>query len=156
MQVNSINSISNQTAKNATEPELVSLNQRMAETQQVAATSEPYNGESTTFDSIMEWITAGREQFLSDPKYMSEQLNAMIKKMVDKDGNKAVKGFSDVLEQMIEIKKAVDKAGYDELEPFFYDEVHKLMGINFFMQDFLNQALYPTVENGGKLAAYDY
>jgi len=155
MQVNSINSVS-PTNNDVQETEVVSLNKRLAETQQTSGASNASTAEQTTFDEIMDWIGKGREQFLTDPKFMSEQINAMIKKMVDEKGNKVVKGFSDVLEQMTAIKEAVQEAGYDELNQFFYDEVARLMGINFFMQDFLNQAMYPTVQNFGKLEAYEF
>jgi hypothetical protein len=80
----------------------------------------------------------------------------MIKKMVDDKGNKVVNGFADIMTQMSALKDAVDEAGYKEPEEFFEIEMTKLMGINFFMQDFLNQAMYPSVQNGGKIEAYEY
>ena len=114
---------------------------------------------TTTMESNVEevfsWLAKSQSMIVGDPKRLKVQLMDYIKSFKTAEGNNEYNSIEKQSYFVASLVKYSSGGDVEGLEDFLVSVRRELIGISFFMNDFIQRAMFPTVENGGKLLEWD-
>ncbi|MET3108426.1 hypothetical protein AAKU67_002730 [Oxalobacteraceae bacterium GrIS 2.11] len=145
MQVQGTNPTNTVNAASAQQDESIPLSERAGAA--ASTTAADPNGADMTV--VYNWLIENQGIITIDPKMMSKMLLQKIKEIRNEDGSKPITSISNLVPLMQKLAAACANDG-PRVVDFIHKEQVKLAGLNLILPKFVERAIFPSEENGGK------
>jgi len=132
-----------------------SLDQMMANQTVATEGSLPLTEMGVHVEDAFSWLSDNESMMQNDPQRLKAQLMDYIKHFKNPDGSNLYNSLDKINTFVASLSNYFRDNQKTEMVDFLYNIRTQLIGTGFFMQEFIQKAMFPTVQNGGKFLDWD-
>ncbi len=106
-------------------------------------------------EDVYSWLTDREMMMQNDPQRLKTQLLNYIKNFKNPEGGNVYNSLEKINTFVASLSNYFDANERTDMVDFLHNIRVELIGTDFFMRDFVQKAMFPTVENGGKFLDWD-